>query len=289
MLSKLLKYDFKSIKRFGLPAVIALAVLTLISGIGTYGYVKLMYQLAENENETAVSLFGIGGVLLLIAVITVIYAAVIGIYAVVMVDFYKFTATDEAYLTFTLPVKPQQIIFSKLINAYGWCFIIILLVVAVIFSMVFGAIIGAFSIPGVDIDSSDVEETVDDVIEILDASQVFGNILNVVLTVIRALISLAHGLLMYFMAIFLGSVIAKKHKVLAAIGCVFGVLALNGTVSSIGQMILYVVSAGVLAVAEDYLLYQNIVTGAQLLYYVGMTVLFYFILKYLMEKKLNLS
>lgn len=288
MLSKLLKYDFKSIKRFGFPTVIALAALTLLSGIGTYGYVKLISELSKNENETAVALLGIGGVLLIIAVITVIYAACIGIYAVIMVDFYKFTATDEAYLTFTLPVKPQQIIISKLINAYGWSFVIMLLAVAVVFSMMLGGIIGAFSIPEVEIDSTDVEKAVDGVMKVLDASQVFGNILTAVLTVIQALIGLAHGLLMYFMAIFLGSVIAKKHKVLASIGCVIGVLTLDGIVASIGQMVLYIASAGVLAVTEDYVLFQNIVIAAQLLYYAGISILYFFLLKNMMEKKLNL-
>lgn len=287
MLSKLLKYDFKSIKRVGLPAVIAMAVLILLAGIGGFSFVRLTSNLLESENETAFAFTSIGGVFLLIALITVIYAAIIGIFVVIMVDFYKFTATDEAYLTFTLPVKPHQIILSKLINAYGWILVIIILAIAVVFSMIFGIFLGDVGVSGTEFDDI-AEDTVEVAVEVLDAAQVFGNLLNVVLTIIYLFVSLAHGILMYFLAIFLGSVIAKKHKILASVGCIFGISALNGAVMSIGQAILYVATMGVLFATEDILLYQNIVMGGQIVYYVGMTVLYFFVLKNLMKKKLNL-
>ena len=287
MLSKLLKYDFKSTKRVGLPAVIAMAVLILLAGIGGFSFVRLTSNLLESENETAFAFTSIGGVFLLIALITVIYAAIIGIFVVIMVDFYKFTATDEAYLTFTLPVKPHQIILSKLINAYGWILVIIILAIAVVFSMIFGIFLGDVGVSGTEFDDI-AEDTVEVAVEVLDAAQVFGNLLNVVLTIIYLFVSLAHGILMYFLAIFLGSVIAKKHKILASVGCIFGISALNGAVMSIGQTILYVATMGVLFATEDILLYQNIVMGGQIVYYVGMTVLYFFVLKNLMKKKLNL-
>ena len=185
-------------------------------------------------------------------------------------------------------LKPKQIILSKLINAYGWIFVISILVVFAIASMVIGAVIGAIDIPELWDDEITVDSAVNDMVGIFDEPYIFGSVLNVVLMIIQAFIGVAHGLLMYFMAIFLGSVIAKKHKILAAIGCVFGVMALNGTITFIGQMILYVISAGVLAVTADYVLYQAIVTGAQVVYLAGMTVLYFFILKHMMEKKLNL-
>lgn len=290
MLSKLLKYDFKSVKRFGLPAVIALAILTLASGGVAYLYVTMCQNLADSGNDTAYALSSIGGVLLLIGVITLIYVAMIGIIVVIMVDFYKTTATDEAYLTFTLPTKPGQIIKSKLINAYLWELVIMILVFMVIFSLMIGVISAAAS-------SSD--EPVDAMMYAMKpgvpVTVLFGGTLGILLGVVYVLAGIANGLLMYFMAIFLGSVIAKKHKVLASIGCIFGITTLNSIVVSVGQVIVSLVSVGVLGAyeatgsAEDIMWVQCIIIGAQVLYYTGTSVLYYLILKHLMEKKLNLA
>ena len=111
MLQKLLKYNYKSVKRFGIPAVIALAVLIPTAGFGAYFLVRAIEN-ATAKGDVASILGSIFGMLLLLAFVGVLYVALFGVVVAILVDFYKTTATDEAYLTFTLPVTPKQIILS---------------------------------------------------------------------------------------------------------------------------------------------------------------------------------
>ena len=288
MLSKLMKYDFKSIKRLGIPAMIALAVLTLVSGVGSYFYVKIIGDAIERENDAGATFLIIGAMFLLIAVVSVIYVAAIGVYVVISVDFYKFTATDEAYLTFTLPVKPSQIILSKFINGYLWQLAVSLLTGAAIFSLIFGIVGGIVEV-------TESEMTVGEVFSemsiMISEAEIFGNLVSAILAGIQFLAATAHTLLMYFMAIFFGSIIAKKHKVLAAIGCIMAAGALSGIIQSVGQSILYMTTlilTGPAASLDSYIWGSNLVSVIQTVYYIGMSVLYFFVTKYMMEKKLNL-
>lgn len=56
-------------------------------------------------------------------------------YVIVIMRFYKSCYGDEGYLTQTLPVSGKQIYFSKLLVAFCWCLLSILLVFLLLFSL----------------------------------------------------------------------------------------------------------------------------------------------------------
>lgn len=105
MLSKLLKYDFKSIFKLFLPLWGVLLVVSTInrlffgSGLNTEGGLGLV-------NSLMVLLY----ILLIVAVMVVTTV-------IIIVRFYQGLLKDEGYLMFTIPVHPWQLITSKLISA----------------------------------------------------------------------------------------------------------------------------------------------------------------------------
>lgn len=108
MLGKLLKYEFKSTARIFLPLYPALLIMALLN--------KLMYSLIKTDNF-------FGGIPK--ALFSTVYGVVlIGIFVItflVMIQrFHKNLLGDEGYMMFTLPVKSNLLIISKLIVAFVW-------------------------------------------------------------------------------------------------------------------------------------------------------------------------
>ena len=122
MLLKLFKYDFKASARFGVPLLIAIAAMTVLGCISTAVTVgnagAESFETATNAPfEEMLIFFGMGG-LVLISFALAGAAAVMSV--LLVVQFYRSTVSDEAYLTFTLPVTSAQILWSKLFNTVVW-------------------------------------------------------------------------------------------------------------------------------------------------------------------------
>lgn len=282
MLAKLLKYDFRSLRRFGVPIILALLVTTVL---GTINMLTLVYNiesmaLAPNDPSFLQTVTTMASVGMMAVIFVAIAAAVTGMQVLICVDFYKSLVSDEGYLTFTLPVKAQDILRSKLINASVWSLIIGVASVLAMVIMFFAGIIplvgwqeffDAFAWPNIG------EEYVVDVIMML------------VLGLLIAVISFVNTQLLYFMAIFFASVIARKHKVLAAIGCVYGVNMLYGILTSIAMPIISIFAALLGLRAENPLAVTNLTMLIGCVLLTGLNILFYYLTKYMMEKKLNLA
>lgn len=105
MLAKLLKYDFKAMFKIFLPLW---GVLLVVSGVN-----RLISgsPLAEGGGMGIfTSLLGVMYVLLIMAVMVVTTVIIIA-------RFYQGLLKDEGYLMFTIPVKPWQLLASKLLSA----------------------------------------------------------------------------------------------------------------------------------------------------------------------------
>ena len=283
MLQKLLKYNYKSVKRFGIPAIIALAALIPVSGFAAFFIIRAIENATE-KGDVASILGSIFGMLLLLAFVGVLYVALFGVVVAILVDFYKTTATDEAYLTFTLPVTPKQIILSKLINSWLWQVATGLLAILAVVSLVIGAFVGIASVtePGYSVGSAFSEMP-----SLMDIMDEVKFIVLVVEYVVTLLIGVAATALASFTAIFFGSIISKKHKVLSAIGCMLGVFALNGTVSGIVQTVTSTVLD--VSVGGNYIDAYVVTYAIMAVYQLGMAFVYYFILKHLMTNRLNLA
>ena len=109
MLAKLLKYDFRSMwKQFAVVWPVAL-VIGLVNRLTLPWEGSGVYTVAETPTAG-----GVTTVMLLVAVLMIM-----GVLALVFIlqRFYKGLLGDEGYLMHTLPVKPWQLVTSKLICA----------------------------------------------------------------------------------------------------------------------------------------------------------------------------
>lgn len=111
MLGKLLKNEWKATSRVLVPLHIILILATVFG--------KLMISTGLLAKPSMHILGSIG----LISYILVILALAITTFILLVTRFYRNLFTDEGYLSFTLPVKPQAHIIAKLIPACTWAII----------------------------------------------------------------------------------------------------------------------------------------------------------------------
>lgn len=121
MLGKLIKYEFKSTAKWFLP----LYAFTLIMAPLT----RLLISSPIFENSY---LHGISTLFATLYGLSIFAIAVITFFLIVF-RFYKSMATEEGYLTHTLPVTPTTLITSKLISSVLWT---ILAVIVAVLSLV---------------------------------------------------------------------------------------------------------------------------------------------------------
>lgn len=289
MLSKLLKYDFKSASRFGLPVAIILAVATVLGFGGGYLFVYWANMLENDPGNPIIGSWEVGFIWGVVALMFAVVGAVIGMQIIIMVDYYRSLVTDEGYLTFTLPVTPKQILASKLINSCIWNLIVTVLCVAIIFAVELGIAVGGEHF-GV------INSAENEMIDLFATSM--NDAWNNVLTIIAAPVTFINEQLVCFMGIFMGAVIAKKHKALAAVGCIAGINFVYGIVKSIGETVMtsiFVYTDGPMGeydwieVLENMTFVDNIMLVASIIGLTAFNVLFFYITTYMMEKKLNLA
>ena len=117
MFKKLLKYDFKSLKRVGLPMLVVVLISTVVISI------FLAFVLRDEGFMERVEVFEIISIMFVVICACFIMFTPLVMQIMVYENFYKTLTTDEGYLTFTLPVKAREIIFAKLTNGIIWTLI----------------------------------------------------------------------------------------------------------------------------------------------------------------------
>ena len=130
MLKKLLKYEYFITARYFIPLYLCFITITLLN--------KLFKELDLMQDNFQVfdSLDGISKELITSAfrnLTNYLYALfLIAMFLLTTIfliyRFYKNMTCDEAYLQFTLPVKPGTHIVNKLLGAYTWQLLTFLLV-----------------------------------------------------------------------------------------------------------------------------------------------------------------
>lgn len=112
MLGKLIKYDLK----YGVRIFILIHSILLIACI--LGRFFILNKIDFNSEPTALTSL----LLLLLTVFILLFTAVFfGLYALLVVRFYKNLFTNEGYLTWTLPASPTQQLWAKIISGAAWC------------------------------------------------------------------------------------------------------------------------------------------------------------------------
>lgn len=243
MFRKLLKYDMKAIWKYWW----ILAVTTL--GVSVVGGAALKHLIAFAPEETQGA-----GVLITIVCSLLFFISVIGIAVafygtaiLLLVRFYKNLFTDEAYLTFTLPVKRRQILLSKIVNAMFWTVVhgIVLIISAFVICVIAmpssgGGFFNTEIISG-------ISNAVSGFIDLVGAWVIvyFIEALLLILLYTLFFINLMH------MCITIGSIIAKKHKVLASIGVYYACNIAFSVIIYVGMFVVMVASTGIVTAIES--------------------------------------
>lgn len=212
MFRSLLKHDMRAIWRKWWIMLILLPGLALAAGAA-------LHVLQANPHGPVGMIFQILSALFLV----VAYIALFGssFYAVILVytHFYKSLYTDEGYLTFTLPVTKGQILASKTVNAFFWTSIHTLLIVGCLAIVV-------LMIPQGNSDMSPILDLFAELGSMItdDLWRDMGGWLIVYAVELALLVALSVLLTvaLVHLCITFGSMVAKKAKMLAAIGIYYG-------------------------------------------------------------------
>ncbi len=281
MFRKLFKYDFQSIRRIGLPLLLGILGAGVLGLLVAFLSSTLLPKEIAYENFFVVFLSIItSSVISLVAFVIPLGAA--AIHVIVFVNFYRSLITDEGYLTFTLPVRAADIIRSKFWNAMLWS--ALSLVATVLAFAAFLLPMGAADVTVL----SEIRYAFSEIGRAWGMGAAEGWVL-LFLLILLIPVSVANTFLMYFGAIFFGSVVSGKNKLLSAILCIFGVNFLYSIASGIfvGISSLFGGIAG--AATNSIPLAFIVMLLLAVIALSGVNVAFYFILKHMMEKKINLS
>lgn len=217
MLNKLLKYDFKAILKYWCIAALSSVVLSFGGG--------WCITVFASEKELPTALYIVSVLLMIVVVLGLLVFSILSV-IFVFSRFYKNFFTDEGYLTFTLPVKRGQLLNSKLISSTVTMIITYLvLMIDVVIMLVF-----AFKD---EIFTSDVWYNVKLIMEdMLDTLGIYFYA-YVLEAVILAVLLVVFSTLFLFCCITIGSIIAKKAKVITSIGIYY---AANSVFSFVIEM-----------------------------------------------------
>ena len=258
MLGKLLKYEIPAMGRKLLPLYAAWAATALLLGLTT--------QSADSKNEFMVVI----SALLYTAIATTILVMTI---ILIVQRFSNSLLGDEAYFNHVLPVSVAEHIGNKAISATLWIFVTIM--VAMLTGILIG--IGALIVSGEFIS---LRELIRGFYEI-ELPKNFG--LYVIEVLLLGITGIVKTIMQIYAAITIGHQVPNRTT-LASIGAYILILIFE---SSVGRAMLPLFIN--LEYSPDGFVNFNRVFIPGFIMAVIFSVIYFFICKYLMEKRLNLA
>lgn len=204
MLRKLLKYDFAAVIKLWSIGAVAVLVLSVFGGFAQ--------QILFSDRNLHGMIRLVAGLMWLGSILGQVVFVVLA-YILVGMRYYKNFFTDEGYLTFTLPVKLHSLINSKLI------LVMVMLSLTGIVNSIGNLITGAISSVGYYEDFRFIFEELRYVLETLMEEAPMGWIvLYAVEVFVISFFGSLFSVLFLGCCITFGSIIAKRAKLVAAIG-----------------------------------------------------------------------
>lgn len=286
MLKKCLKYDLQAVGRIWWILAVVMMGAALLAGVS----IRAMTQSMESGSSDFVvflSVFGmLGAMICFVAMAAALTVSIIMVYWRTYTHFF----TDEGYLTFTLPVKRSTLYLSKVLTAA-----IIETATVLLFVLGIGVIL-LIAPPAENgqLINPAAYTIIGEALALLWEGVGGWVIVWGIATIPCLLMTQLYSCGLVFLCLTIGSVIAKKHKLLAGIGIYFGVTT---AVSFVGQLISYFLASGIFSVL-GYAIAAGVTVGgitvtAVLLVYAlilaCMGVSLHFATTHLLEKKLNLA
>lgn len=260
MLGKLLKYEIPAMGRKLLPLYAAWAATALLLGLTT--------QAAETKTEYMVVI----SALLYTAIATTIFVMTV----ILIVQRYSNSLLgDEAYFNHVLPVSVSAHIGNKAISALIWIFVTILVAILTFILIALGAII----VGGEGVSFGDLIRSLMSID--FDLPEHFWLYFFEVLILIVA--SAGKTIMQIYAAITIGHQV-QNHTTLAAIGAYIVIGIFETSVARPLVPLLFKTEYN----ADGFMNFSRIFVPAVLLT-VAFSAIYFFICKYLMEKRLNLA
>ena len=289
MLKKLFKHDFRALSRTLFPLQIGILGGGLLATLLTV----LTIRIGENTANTSGSamlravIMGVSATTAVLIGIAIMASAFVTL-LLICYHFYRSFLGDEGYLTFTLPVSTSKLIWSKLLTGMLWTLInaVVIVVTMLIFS-VFGTTTS--SIANIDVLNA-IRTFFTDILPQL--SEYVNVPLMTVEVVVIGILGLASQMLEIYFAIVVGGQVAKKHKILAAIGMY---LLINMGVGIISTTFMSIVSFGegiaslTFNTVQEVSTFMTSVFGWYGVLFAGLAVLFFFLIRSIFKKNLNLQ
>ncbi len=256
---KIFKHEFLRIFR-------AVRTLLILSVLGAVGFGLICDLLKISDARLLTNFFSIAYSLseFVLSVFTIV--SIIAIYR----TFYRAIATDEAYLTFTLPAKMKSQISGRYFAILLWTVICIL--VGALSTVIFETL-------------CPVENLIADSGNLFDFQGLnFSAVMMIIEIILIAVFSFTSGVMQIMFAIILGSAIAKKHKE----GVAVGILVLLGFIE--GFLITFGIVFFVILGIENYSeAYVHIVLSISAVVVALAGILFAVLSNYILSKRLNVE
>lgn len=270
MLGKLMKHEFKALGRYFLPMFAFLIVLTPIF--------SLIIRLTDWTNDE----FGIMetlSVLSIVGFVFTIYALMIAASILIVIRFYRTTATSEAYLTFTLPASPNQILISKWLMATVWQILSAIVMVICIIALIF--ICGVCT-------PAEFAKFAGEFFDLVRTSpdMVGFSITTLLLLPIMMIIGVLASTLQFYSCVMIGQLF-NEHRVLASIGIYVAMYMATQLLTTIVMMPIQI---GLMASSDSVEAASNATTIVFLVtiaLQIILGVVYYIVTSFIMKKKLN--
>lgn len=269
MFAKLLKNEFRATRN-------AMTVLCLTAlGAGVLGGCAMGYLMWASTLDMEMNFILTMCILVMVAAMICLGVCGVGALFLMIARFYKSRFTDEGYLTFTLPVTTHQVLLSSLVSSglnmlltfvVVFCSFVIMMLVGMSFAEEFWPT-ALGMVP--ELWNSLCNSMTWEIAGYL--ALVLGDILA----------GLVYELVLLMLSVTIGALIAKKHKILAAVGAYYGI-----------NMLLSIFSVATMTTGLIHST-QHIGSFAYVLIFFGVQSLVialigYFLTHYLITHKLNL-
>ena len=208
MLKKLLKYDFNAIFKYWWIGALTTFILSFIGG-----WCGSVYESPKDLPDSVYVFATIGLVITVLSFAAFVIMTVLLVY----IRFYKHLFSDEGYLTFTLPVKRNQLLNSKLVSGGFATFSTVLvtainvLIIVLITNKRYISVHGWFN-----------EEIIASINDFFKTYGTFNAVVGIIEILFIVVLTTILATLFAYLCITIGAIISKKAKLASTIGIYYG-------------------------------------------------------------------
>lgn len=285
MLGRLIRHEWQEVYKTGL---LMLALICGVTIVGMLGFRSPVWNYIISEETEVNGLAAFAGIMSGVGSLFIYIFSLVGVTYGIMIyigiHFYQTMYTDRGYLTQTLPVKPVQLLVSKLLVGGAW---VVFVGAAVLFSVV----ILIRSVAVALIPEQTVQMSLQDFFRklywVYKQELGFDLIIYAVNMLLMFLIGPFMSISMLFGSITLGQ-LSRKHRGMMGIVAYFALMFVQSLFTMLVNILL-MVGVGVMTAAGASGGNINISYTSSLISSLVFGVTMFFVAKYILENKLNMD